>query len=81
MGVALCWLEGLGRGNGEGRIRTHVFVVNSKVEKKNKIYIQVYHSSFSQNSAVVTQTDSGWVRPGSNPWFMDQVIIKITEIV
>ena len=40
MGVALCWLEGLGIGNGEGRIRTQVFVVNSKVvKKKNNIYI------------------------------------------
>ena len=81
MGVALCWLEGLGIGNGEGRIRTQVFVVNSKVEKKNKIYIQVNHSSLSQNSAVVTQTDSGWVSPGSNPWFMAQVRIKKSKIV
>ena len=76
MGVAMCCLEGLGRGNGEGRIRTHVFVVNSKVEKNNKIYIQVNQPSFSPNSAVVTQPGSGWVRPGSNPWSMDKVIIK-----
>ena len=74
-------MEGLGGANGEGRVRTHVFVINSKVEKKDKIHIQVNQSSFSQNSAVVTQTDSGWVTPGSNPWFIDQVKIKVSEIV
>ena len=72
---------GLGGGSGEGRIRSHVFVLNSEVEKNNKIYIQVNQTFFSQNSAVVTQTDSGWVTPGSNPWLIDQVIIKISEIV
>ena len=81
MGVAMCWLEGLGTGDGECRIRTQVFLLNSKVEKKNKMYIQVNHSSFSPNGAVVTQADSGWVNPGSNPWSMDIVIIKLSEIV
>ena len=76
MGVVLCWVEGLGGGSGEGRIRSHVFVVNSEVEKKKNIYIQVNQSSFSPNSAVVTQPDSGLVRPGSNPWSMDKLIIK-----
>ena len=38
-GVALSWVEGLGGANGEGRVRTHVFVINSKVEKKDRIYI------------------------------------------
>ena len=69
-------MEGLGGGNGEGRVRTHVFVINSKVEKKDKIHIQVNQSSFSPNGAVVTLADSGWVRPGSNPWSMAKVIIK-----
>ena len=45
MGVAMWCFDGLGRGNGEGRIRTQVFVVNSKVEKNDKIYIQVNHPS------------------------------------
>ena len=56
-------------------------MVLNEMEKKNKIYIQVNHSSFSPNGAVVTQADSGWVNPGSNPWSMDKVIIKLSEIV
>ena len=73
-------MEGLGRGNGEGRIRTHAFVVNCKVEKNNKIYIQVNQLSFSPNGAVVTQADSGWVGPGSNPGSMDKILIKLNEV-
>ena len=73
-------MEGLGGGNGEGRVRTHVFVINCKVEKKDKIYIQVNQSSFSPNGAVVTHADSGWVSPGSNPCSMDKIQIKLNEV-
>ena len=73
-------MEGLGGGNVEGRVRTHVFVINSKVEKKDKIYIQVNQLSFSPNGAVVTQADSGWVGPGSNPGSMDKILIKLNEV-
>ena len=48
------------------------------MEKKNKIYIEVNQSVFSPNSAVVTQPGSGWVGPGSNPWFISK-LIKITQ--
>ena len=47
MGVAMWCFDGLGRGNGEGRIRTHVFVVNSKVEKNDKISLTSTSSSSS----------------------------------
>ena len=53
-------------------------MVFNEVEMKIKKYIQVNQSSFSPNSAVVTQRDSGWVGPGSNPWSMDKIIIKLT---
>ena len=53
-------------------------MVLKEVEMTNKIYIQVNQSSFSPNSAVVTRPDSGWVGPGSNPWSMDKIIIKLT---
>ena len=55
-------------------------MVFNEVEMKIKIYIQVNQSSFSPNSAVVTQRDSGWVGPGSNPWSLDKIIIKLNEI-
>ena len=54
-------------------------VLNEK-EKMNKIYIQVNRSFFSPNSAVVTHADSGLVGPGSNPWAMDKIKIKINNI-
>ena len=53
-------------------------MVLNEVEMKNKIYIQVNQLSFSPNSAVVTQPDSGWVGPASNPWFISK-LIKITK--
>ena len=55
-------------------------MVFNEMEMKNKIYIQVNQSSFSPNSAVVTQRDSGWVGPGSNPWSLDQIIIKLNKM-
>ena len=55
-------------------------MVFNEVEMKIKKYIQVNQSSFSPNSAVVTQRDSGWVGPGSNPWSLDKIIIKLNEI-
>ena len=73
-------MEGLCGGNGEGRVRTHVFVINYKVEKKDKIYIQVNQTSFSPNGAVVTHADSGWVSPGSNPCSMDKIKMKLNEV-
>ena len=54
-------------------------VLNEK-EKMNKIYIQVNRSFFSRNSAVVTHADSALVGPGSNPWAMDKIKIKINNI-
>ena len=55
-------------------------MVFNEVEMKNKIYVQVNQSSFSPNSAVVTQRDSGWVGPGSNAWSLDKIKIKLNEI-
>ena len=55
-------------------------MVFNELEMKITKYIQVNQSSFSPNSAVVTQRDSGWVGPGSNPWSLDQIIIKLNEI-
>ena len=55
-------------------------MVFNEVEMKIKKYIQVNQSSFSPNSAVVTQRDYGWVGPGSNPWSLDQIIIKLNKM-
>ena len=55
-------------------------MVLNEMETKNKIYIKVNQSSFTPNSAVVTQPDSGWLGPGSNPWSLDKLIIKENEI-
>ena len=52
-------------------------MVLNEVEMKNKIYIYKL-INHSPNSAVVTRPGSGWVGPGSNPWFITK-LIKITK--